>query len=445
MNGVDFMFSKEGRKVWRTSSADGYLDQAVSEMMKTMTAPREGYWQGLIREKTQFATFLADKSETLARGISFMTGYAMAKDLMKLPTHKMRQTFAHNFANKVIGDYSPHNRPRMFQGAAGMPVGLFITFMWNYFQRVYSYIEEGSTRALATQFATQASVFGAETVPGFQLYAETLFSNWDGTANPVDALNNRFGTEAADWFLYGTISNLPKLFGAEDGIALYSRGDINPRSFPNIFEPSKLPAGAMIGNFFGALNKAFESVRQRGNFDANQMSEIAQMYSTNRFIRNLSTLYNGFVVDRKGQVVNADSPSFADILAGNIEDEVALVARMVGMRTLSENLKVKAAAKNRSTDLSRRDRMGQVRDVVRSEFRKKKPNSEVIEDAIYDYIRFGGSPDNIPNWMAEQFLRSNVDKTALDVVKYFRNPQKSNQVLRLLHTLSDVPPLDNTE
>ncbi len=417
------------------------MDQAVSEMIGPLTSPSAGYLQNLIRNKTQFATFFADKSEVVARGISFMTGHAMATDLLGLEGRAAR-AFSHNFANKVIGDYSPHNRPRMFQGAAGMPVGLFMTFMWNYFQRVFSYIENGSTRALVTQFATQGAVFGAETVPGFQFYADTFFTNWDGTANPVDALNNRFGTEAAEWFLYGTIGNLPKLLGMEDGLALYSRGDVNPRSIPNLMQWPNLPAAQMISNTFSALRKGVESVRQRGGFDLNQMAEIAQMYSTNRAIRNLATLTTGTVIDRQGQVINANSPSFEDILAGNFEDEIALVARLVGMRTLNEALKVKAHARNRATDLSRRDRMGQLRDVVRSELRKGEPSAEVIQNSLYDYIRYGGSVDNIPNWLTEQFLRSRVDKSALEVMKFIGNPQKSANVLRLLQVLSEAPPAE---
>ena len=58
---------------------------------------------------------------------------------------------ANHFANLIIGDFSSTNRPRIFQGAAGMPLGLFQTFMWNYFQRMFSYIENGANRALAAK------------------------------------------------------------------------------------------------------------------------------------------------------------------------------------------------------------------------------------------------------------------------------------------------------
>lgn len=439
MNGIHLMFSKEGREVWREASAEGFMDQAVSELFKTLTAPTEGYIKGLLRDKLKFTTYMADQSEVLARGISFMTGYKMAADVMQLESKRARFAFANRFANETIGDYAPHNRPRMFQGGPGMPLGLFMTFMWNYFQRIFGYVENSQNRALITQYATQGAVFGAQTVPGFQLYVDQFFSNWDGSANPVDAMNNRFGTEFTEWFLYGTVSNLPKMFGLEDGVAMYSRGDVNPRSIPTLLTLENTPVYSMFRDFSSAVVKGFQSVRNRGGFDSEQMAEIVQQYSTNRFLRNFATLFTGYVTDRQGQVI-ATSPTFKDILNGEVENEIALVARLVGMRGLNEALAANAATRNRNTDMSRRYRNEQINDVVRSELRKGKPEAAVIEKAITDHIRYGGSIDNVPNWLFEQMLRSRTDKTSLNVIKFFGNPQKSEQLLRLLHVLQQAPP-----
>jgi len=434
MTGIHFMFSEEGRRVWKLAQRKGYFTQKVAEQISTITAPTEGYWMGLARRKLDIASTVSDKSEEWARGISFMVGYKYHKDVLGLVDDVPLMTAANKFANDTIGDYSPNNRPRIFQGAVGMPLGLFMTFMWNYYQRIFGYIENGQTRALVTQFATQAAVFGGQTVPGFRQYSDMFFSNYDGSVNPVDGIRNRYGEETAEWFLYGSLSNLPKMFGADDGIALYTRGDVNFRNIPSIVTFGDTPVASMVKDFYRASKETFGMVRQRGGFDAAQMSEIVQSYSTNRFFRNFASLFTGHVTDRRGQQL-ATTPTFADIFKGEIENEIALIARGVGMRTLFESANAEATARNRSIEVSRRYRQDEIRRMIRSEFRKGEPDRDVIMRGITNYLDTGGSPEGIPSWIQEQFLRSGFNKTSLDTVKYFRSG-KSNQALRLLNVSS---------
>ncbi len=440
MTATHDMFTKEGREVWKRARELGYMDQQVAEMFRTLTAPAEGYMEGLYRRSTNMASILSDNAEILARGISFMTGHSIATRALGFKNEHARFAFAHHFANNVIGDYAPNNRPRIFQGAAGMPMGLFMTFMWNYYQRIFGYIENGQTRALVTQFATQASVFGAQTVPGFQQYSDIFFSSWDGTVNPVDSLNARFGTDNAEWFMNGIISNIPKMFGSDDGIALYTRGDVNFRNIPTIFTLKDTPVVAMLGNFYGGVRKSIGMLRQRGGVDAQQLSEIVQSYSTNRFLRNMASMYSGNVTDRRGQVISSDTPSFGDLIQGDAVNGVALAARLSGMRTLNEANRVETHARIRSTDVSRRYRMGELRDAVRAEFRKSKPDPEFLTEAIGTYVKQGGSPDYVPNWLIQQYMTSRVDKTSLRLMQIITNPNKSDEVLRLLSIMSDRPP-----
>ncbi len=444
ISGTHFMFSKEGQRVWKEASEAGFMDQQVAEMFKTITGPAEGYAAGIFRRATNMASVLSDKSERVARGISFMTGYNYGKRALGITDDDLLFAFANKFANDTIGDYSPNNRPRIFQGAVGMPLGLFMTFTWNYYQRLFGYIENAQTRALVTQFATQASVFGAQTVPGFDQYSELFFQNYDGNLNPVDAMENRFGSEFTEWFMYGTVSNLPKMFGFDDGVALYTRGDINFTKIPTILTPGDIPSVQMVKKSLDAARETFNMLRERGGFDGNQMAEIVQNYSTNRTMRSMASLFTGYVTDRRGQVVDS-SPSFNDIFKGEIQNETALFARLTGLRTLNESRRVEMNSRIKGIDLSRRYRMGALRDVLRSEFRKTKPDDDVINNAFASYIRYGGSPDYFPTWVAEQFMKSRTDKASLDAMAWINSPQKSDNVLRLMHVLSQSPPKEMRE
>src|SRR5690606_21294828 len=114
----------------------------------------------------EWTTKASDKSEEYSRGWAHMAGLLLA-DQHGIKTPVSRHTFAHRFANQVIGDYRSVNKPVVFQGAAGMPLGLFQTYAWNYYQRMFSYIEAKDVRSAVTQFGMQAAIFGGVTVPGY--------------------------------------------------------------------------------------------------------------------------------------------------------------------------------------------------------------------------------------------------------------------------------------
>ena len=88
-----------------------------------------------------------------------MTGLELA-DAMGIKSMEARHAFAHDIANKMIANYSPANRPEIFQGALGAPIGLFQSFVMNYYQRIFRYVETKDWKALSTQLATQSGLFG---------------------------------------------------------------------------------------------------------------------------------------------------------------------------------------------------------------------------------------------------------------------------------------------
>ena len=430
----DWYNDKAFREAMGRGGEQGFFDQQVSEIFRTLTAPSEGYVEGLIRRKTDMFSVLSDKSEKLARGLSFAVGYNYAKKVFNIESESVLFSFAHHFANQVIGDYSPNNKPKMFQGAVGMPLGLFTTFMWNYYQRLFGYIENKQLGAAVIQYATQAGVFGAQTVPGWDLYMNTFLTNYDGTVNPVDGLTNTFGPEPTEWFLYGAISNLPKVLGLDDGIALYTRGDVNFRNIPTIFTMKDAPVFSMLADGLRGARETFKQIRERGSLSPYQFSEIVQSYSTNRFLRGISTFVTGAVTDRRGQVI-ASSPTIGDLMEGDARDFFKAFTRLAGFRTLSESQTVEAQFKIRSGEQSRRYRLDALRDTVRSDIRANKFGQESLERAVSSYIRYGGSPDYFAEWLAGQFIASSVDKNARVVMELFNNPRRSGDVQRLLNIM----------
>lgn len=380
------------------------------------------------------STMLSDKSEILARGIAYMTNFNIAKKGLNLDDAAAR-VFAHRQANETIGDYSPNNKPKIFQGAVGTPLSLFMTFMQNYYQRIFSYVENGQTRALVTQYATQAAVYGGSTVPGFQQFADYFGQNYDGSVNMVDGLENKFGKEFAEWFLYGSLSNLPKMFGADDGVALYSRGDVTFRNVPTIFSFEDSPNFATVKRGYQLLAETASMFREREGFSGQQMLEIVGNYATNRTSRSIAELFAGASTDRAGAAQNSA-----------VYDEMAVVSRLMGMRSLSENRKMEKMRRIQSTLRSQAYRMKDLRSRIRADVRSgvyenKESAEEAMEESLLSYIKYGGNGEYFARFLGEQFAAATLDKSEREFLKVLTSSTRGHDVLRLAPLfLDDLAP-----
>ena len=416
------MFTKS--HVYKEAADLGYFKQDVAEMMKTITEPRQGYAESLVKGFTDKMSFISDKSEEISRAVSFMTGHHIAEK-MGIEQAANRYAFAYKFANDVIGDYRPNNRPRMFQGAVGMPLGLFQTFAFNYFQRLYSMIENKQVGALAVQYATQAATFGGQSVPGFKQFNEFFASNYDGTVNPIDGIRNRIGDDAADWFLYGTLSNLPKMFGADDGIALTSRGDVNMHRVPGLWNIADTPSATLVKNAWGAFTTTIESLKTNEGVNPQQIAEIAANYSIWRQGRNAIELYSGYATDRRGNVINADTTK-----------GIGIAARAVGMRPIREAKAMEAWHKMRGTQFAQRELMSELREATRSSLRDGSFTAELGATFLRKYMKAGGNPGNYADFISKQAINSKVERTSVEFMKAINDPKRMRDIKRLMEVQS---------
>jgi len=128
--------------------------------------------------------------------------------------------FAHVHANKNIGDFRPNNRPQMFQGAVGMPMGLFTTWAINWLQRVFGDIEAGRMGATFWQWSMQHFMFGAQSFPGVETAMDTYMTSYDGKRNVMDSMDAMYGRTATDAFFQGTLATLT-------GVAFQSRANVS--------------------------------------------------------------------------------------------------------------------------------------------------------------------------------------------------------------------------
>src|SRR3546814_14250823 len=72
--------------------------------------------------------FMSDKSEDYSRRVAMYFGRRVAK-AQGINDVEYQLSFAHNFANQTIANYDPRNRPEIFQGWLGAPIGLFQSYI----------------------------------------------------------------------------------------------------------------------------------------------------------------------------------------------------------------------------------------------------------------------------------------------------------------------------
>jgi len=399
----------------------GYGAQAVSEIQHTLGSMGQidTSIRKIGRHVDEWLGKASDKSEEFSRLWSHMAGLEIAEKFAGITGLRERHMFAHNFANQVVGDYLALNRPQVFQGGVGLPLGLFQTYMFGYFQRVFRYIETGNKRALAIQAAMQGTVYGGATLPGFDTYTQMLMGSQDGALDPIESMHDRLGTGLTNVLLHGTISSVPKLFGAPDGISLYTRGDISPR-VPLV---DGAPAGlSLIGNVMAGLGRGIDMFREGHPGVTNQeLLEIASMMFTNRPLRGLLETAAGYAVDKQGNVT-----------ADNTLSAMSIASRIIGLKPMAETAQADAYFRNRVVQSQQYAKRTLLRTGTKAAFRSGDLSPELLKTAMTEYLGSGGNPAYFTSWLRDTYLTATTPRQITQMLDAVKGGEFA-QAMRILH------------
>jgi hypothetical protein len=334
------------------------------------------------------STWLADSSERLSRMYSWGMGYKMAKELGQFKDEGNAFIFANSFANHMIGNYSPQNKPIMFQGALGLPLGAFQTYMFNYYRRIFGYIERKDYRSLAAAYGAQAAVFGAKSVPGFGLFNSALFNN-ENTGDTFDTrLHRKLPPEAYELLMHGSLSNIPAIFG-QGGLAFYTRGSVDMTQLPpSPMDLNRSPPFQFLSNTAEGIKRTIANIFSAEGFSVQQQEEILANFSTNRAIKNIMEIAANAKTDRQGNLVDAgtrDAIHFATLLTG---------AQPTRVQNLQE-----AYYRQAQVQLNQQALRATLNDHMRAMLRGGEFDLSDLQGLVNDYVRSGGNPAYLGEWM----------------------------------------------
>lgn len=314
-----------------------------------------------------------------------------------LMDEKTAWAYVSTFSKRVNGVIRAAERPLMFQGPVGQAMGLFQSYQINLLQQVFRNIGEGRGKAVAMMAGMQASVFGASSLPGFNLINSTLVGNAAGNPEHYDlfsATKTIFGQTGADWLMYGAPSNILRA-------SLYTRGDTNPRTWhvvPNPTNPSEIP-------FISAFAKAFGSIKQA----AGQVADGAPLWGS--FLSGVEHL--GLSRPLAGIAATARALDGGPVVStqrnGNIAGSndflsLATLIRVAGAKPIDEAIITNGYF--RINSYAERDR--QKREALGSTVKQALLSGAEIEDGAIGnfaqkYVELGGSATGFNQWWMNQY------------------------------------------
>lgn len=361
-----------------------------------------------------WGSVLSDNSEDFSRSWAHMSGLEVA-DILGISDMSAKHNFAHDIANKMIANYSPANRPEIFQGALGSTIGLFQSFMQEYYQRMFRYVETGDHRALATQQAMQGSLFGIQTIPGWQQFQAMMNTTGGGENDPGSALREKFGA-AGDLMMGGVLSNIPTLFGAP-AVDLYSRGDTSIR-LPGTSLPPAISIMAKISNGIGAGIQAFSQMNP--GISHTQLAEIVSNMMPNRPMSGIIEQFgaHGNQTDKYGALVT------------DTQSAMEAAYRVIGLRSERQDTQLNAYYTNK-TAMAHKASMD---DVLRLQTRAlmRQGDYDKIPQQFSTYVNNGGDPRQFQRWMRENYQAATTPKATQQLNAMYKNPKAMQEVHRLL-------------
>lgn len=311
-----------------------------------------------------------------------------------------------NFVDKVHGNYTASQRPTLFKGFAGQAVGLFQTYQFNLYQRMFHHLGEDSKKMAMTMIGTQAGLFGAQSLPGFQLLNDHVAKQSENYNNIYSVAKSEMGDDLSEWFIYGTGSNMFKPFPGMGGLDLYSRGDLTPRT-PILLPTSldEIPVVSMtkkaVTSFLSTMQKSM------GAIGAGEPESIGTIFmeglahnGLNRPLAGLSQMALDYRTTNQGKLL---------MTYGNSENKAwTWATKALGAKTMDEAVAVNQyykSLKYRTHRYENLDRLGRTfRDIIRS---NEGTVTGEYEHFRREYVAGGGQAQNFKRWMQNQVAGAN--------------------------------------
>lgn len=408
------------------------LDQH-QEMINNLTLPSRNATVVSVEAKLKSASDFAAKWITQSDNTNSLMHFMSAdigRQIFEAAGYQGKQLTDNigTFQNRVFGNYVASQRPVAFQGPVGQAVGLFQTYYLNLMQQVFRYIENGEGKSLAILGGLQTSLFGMQSLPGFQAINNHLIGNAAGNPNHNDlysGINNLLDKKLGDFITYGAVSNFTSA-------GLYSRGDVNPRSITLLpINPLDFPAVRGAIKFLGTMYDTTSKIAQGGNIPASLMLGL-EHNGLSRPLAGLGQLMQGFSTTTQGQLVSSNA-GWSDLFSA------ANFSRILGSRPLDEAIAMDQQYRNTLYTAKDTSRIASLGSAVRTTlYDGQHPSSDQLEDFATEYAKAGGNIAKFSGKMMDWTHQSNAS-----VANQVFSKMKTNGTIKNMQQIMGGVPLQD--
>jgi hypothetical protein len=270
-------------------------------------------------------------AETYSR---FVTAWAV-KDLCAIRGLSKEESWAtiSGSVDKVHGVYAGAQRPQLFQGVLGQSVGLFQTYFFNFAQALMKGVAEGSTKQTATMLGMQSSIFGIQSLPGFQTLNATIGESNRKNQDLYSITNADTGESWGQYAMFGMASHM---FGSP--IDFTTRGSLATRNI--LIIPTQFADLPIVGTLSKAIGNIIDTGKMAVGDDVTLGRALTHGLAHNAMNRPLQGI---------GQIMMGNT----DTIAGQTNQEninrlgydenadlswAGMFARAIGTKPLNETI-----------------------------------------------------------------------------------------------------------
>jgi hypothetical protein len=331
------------------------------------------------------ATF-TDWSEQFGKAVAAnMADIVM--DTLKIPEYERLATI-NTFVNRVHGNYLASQRPALFQGWMGQAVGLFQTYQFNLIQSFLKNVEAGNKGAVAKMVGLQAGLFGAQSIPGFQMLNQHIGERSNENNDFYSAATGLLGSEVGNALLYGLASS-STIPVTGQGIDLYSRGDLTPRT--PILIPTgvdEVPIISILGNFVNSVSGAMTKIHDGAPIMDSMLTALGHN-GLNRPLQGIAQLLAGERTTRQGKL----------LFEYQGWDTWNGITKVLGTKTLDEAVASSSFYRSASYKAARQEELDQLGVSYREVVRAGAQDSGTYFDFMQKYTAKGGKAERFNSWV----------------------------------------------
>jgi hypothetical protein len=323
---------------------------------------------------------------------------------------KIAWAYVNTFVNRTNGVIRAAERPLMFQGPVGQAIGLFQSYQFNLMQQMFRYIGEGNGKAVAMAAGLQGSIYGASSLPGFNLINTSLVGNASGNPEHKDlysATNILFGKSGADWLMFGAPSNVLRA-------SLFTRGDTNPRTWsivPNPTNPADIPFISAFAKVFSSTKQSLSDVAGGAPVWNSFLNGIEHM-GLSRPLAGMAQTARAFT-NEDGKVTSTQANG--TILGSNDLASWATMTRLAGAKPIDEAITSNAYFRVQgymAADREKRQRLGTA--LKLNIQGSGQVDQEQIGQFAQRYVELGGRQTGFNSWFMEQY--KNTDRSRAEAL-----------------------------